>query len=166
MLCRYHCSFSCLLLLLEFATQCLALVCQAGQFNLGSTDCYNCPRGKTQSLLPQCVDTRCCVECQKSTYQNYFEPEGRNLNVGCRRCPTRHETTSVVEASNRDEVEDCYPCPYDHSYMMQYNDLLPDAGAVSLECRECPEHSSQGELNTQIPPWPGNNYIGDRKSVV
>jgi len=41
-------------------------------------------------------------------------------------------------------MEDCTPCLYEHSYMMQ-NPVLDIDDVVSFQCRRCPEHSTQDE---------------------
>ena len=170
MLCKYHISFSCWLLLLIFPTQCSTSECWSGQYTyyLGGR-CSNCPSGQTQS--GKCLNNGpCCLPCGQSTYQFDYLPEHFNINAGCRRCPVRHQTDLILTSSNRDGLEDCTPCPYEHSYMKQgpFIDVNVDDN-VSFQCRECPEHSTQNEITNQhqyidesvpYPSWTGNDDFG------
>ena len=150
MVSKYRISLSCVLLLLEFATQSSAQVCASGQYF--SLACINCPIGQHQAIAAQCSDKECCLPCGQSTYQYYIETFGVIYNVGCKRCPTRHQSDFTPTDSNRDGTEDCKPCSGEHSYMV----MIPDQGengGVYYQCRICPEHSTQDEtIYDEHPP--------------
>ena len=151
MLCKYHISLSCWLLLLIFPTQCSTSECWRGQFTfyLGGR-CSNCPSGQTQS--GKCLNNGpCCLPCGQSTYQWDYLPEHFNINAGCRRCPVRHQTDLILTSSNRDGLEDCTPCPYEHSYMMQ-NPVLDIDDVVSFQCRDA--LNIQHRMSLYIRPKP------------
>ena len=162
MRCGYHIPLSCLLLLLELATQCWAAACFSGQYSDSkfALECDNCPPGQTQSGTDACLYAECCLLCGRSTYQYYIEE--LNWNMGCKRCPTRHQSDLIPTDSNRDGQEDCEPCPYLHSYMMQnphIDDTIDDD--VSYQCKKCPENSTQdGSIYDPTPVWHGNSFAG------
>ena len=158
MVCKYHTSFSCLLLLLEIATH-GSEACLNGQYLDGEggflTKCEDCPRGEYQANAAQCSNTECCQPCGHSTYQHYFYVADQTSNMGCRRCPTRHESEWVATDSNRDGPEDCNPCEFDNSYMLMGKDLGVVQGRY-WQCQPCPDHSTQDEtIYDDIPPWDG-----------
>jgi len=168
---KYHISLSCLLLLLEFAT--LAASSTFGWYKYGiyETDRFNCPSGETQSQKCN-YEGPCCIPCGRSLYQWYMEIEGKMWNLGCTRCPVRTQTDLILTGSNRDGPEDCTPCPYEHSYMMQNSFIEKNIDDdVSFQCRECPEHSTQDESvynepfstgwSSQYPYWTSNTFSGN-----
>jgi len=158
MVCKYHISFSCLLLLLEIATHGSSEACWDGQYLDGEgvfATCEDCPRGEFQANAAQCSNTDCCQPCGLSTYQYYFDEIGPTTNLGCRRCPTRHQSEWTATDSNRDGPEDCNSCEFENSFMLMGQDMGL-AGGKYWQCQPCTDHSTQDEtIHNETPPWDG-----------